>query len=63
MVDTLESGINQNDKNTELFNYDEIHGITINYDKLRELIGKKIICCRTKKEIDGILREYNKLHK
>ena len=63
MVDTLESGINQNDKNTELFNYDEIHGITINYDKLSELIGKKIKLCRTKEEIDGILREYNKLHK
>ena len=63
MADSLEKGINQEDKVTILFNYDDEIGITFNYDILMKSYPKKIKKnnFRTKDEIDKILCEYNKL--
>lgn len=60
MVDKHEQGLNQTDKDSELFNYDE-NGITFNYEILKKIDGKKIILYRSKEDIDRILFEYNRL--
>ena len=61
MVSYHEQGINQSDKNTELFNYDYENGITINYSILQKIAQGAIIMYRSEEDINKILKEYNRL--
>jgi hypothetical protein len=63
MIHTLECGLNQQDKNTELFSYDKINGITINYSNFESMVEEDIIFYRSKTEIEQILKEYNRLQR
>ena len=61
IVSYLEQGINHEDRNTELFNYDDKNGITINYSILQKIAQGSIIMYRSEEEINKILKEYNRL--
>ena len=63
IVSLVEQGINQSDKNTELFNYDDENGISINYSILEKLDeGEDMMnMYRSEEDINKILKEYNRL--
>jgi len=61
IVSYLEQGINHQDRNTELFNYDDKIGITINYSILQKIAQGSIIMYRSEEDINKILKEYNRL--
>jgi hypothetical protein len=63
MADNMETGLNQSDKDTEILTYNDISGININYEKLKEFIGKKMFMLRPEEEIKCILTEYNRLQR
>ena len=60
----LEDAINQVEKESApIFDYNDLDGITLNYNNLTQYIGKTDYSLRSKNDMNKILIEYNKIQK